>query len=184
VLAAADNLFAPRVSRNGFQGAAATNSSSRGGPVQSPRLFLSQRAFLQACYPKRIQLCVRRLRKRVGSLKLEDVHAYYEKVFRPDLTTIVVVGKVTPDQAQAVLKLFRCMASAGPKPETDLPPVARNRLAPPLYRTGAGSRMRCPLDNLRADTAAPRLLRAPAWPAGSFRRLLLPAGYIISSHQR
>jgi zinc protease len=55
------------------------------------------------------------------------VRDYYHKVFRPDLTTIVVIGKVAPEEAQAVIaKYFAPWKSTGPKPETLLPPIPPN----------------------------------------------------------
>jgi len=38
----------------------------------------------------------------VSSLTLGDVRTYYRRAFRPDLTTIVVIGKIRPDEARAV----------------------------------------------------------------------------------
>ncbi len=64
----------------------------------------------------------------VRSLTLEDVKRYYGATFRPDLTTIVVVGAVTPEEARATFeKWFGNWTASGPTPELDLPPVPPNR---------------------------------------------------------
>ncbi|MEJ2381983.1 MAG: pitrilysin family protein [Gammaproteobacteria bacterium] len=66
----------------------------------------------------------------VAALTRADVRRYYRDVFRPDLTTIVVVGKVTPQHARAVIeRYFGHWKARGPKPETLLPPVPPNRPA-------------------------------------------------------
>jgi len=63
----------------------------------------------------------------VESLSLDDVPGYHRRVFRPDLTTIVVIGSVTPDEARAAIeRSFGPWSADGPKPETDLPPVPPN----------------------------------------------------------
>ena len=62
------------------------------------------------------------------ALTLEDVRAYYHKVFRPDLTTIVVIGHVAAEQARATIeRYFGDWRAEGIKPDTDLPPVADNK---------------------------------------------------------
>jgi zinc protease len=122
-----DNLLRPAFPETAFKALQQRTRQAVAGQLQSP-VYLSQRAFLQAINPEKDPTLRQATPETVGSLKLEDVHAYYEKVFRPDLTTIVVVGKVTPDQAQAVIeKYFGAWKAAGPKPETDLPPVLRNK---------------------------------------------------------
>src|SRR5262249_50720037 len=63
----------------------------------------------------------------VRSLTPPAVRGYYASVFRPDLTTIVVIGKVDPRLARATIeKYFGAWASAGPKPEIDLPATPAN----------------------------------------------------------
>jgi len=66
----------------------------------------------------------------VRSLTLEDVKRYYGTTFRPDLTTIVVVGAVTPEEARAAFeKWFGNWTASGPTPELDLPPAPPNHAA-------------------------------------------------------
>src|SRR5581483_498516 len=49
------------------------------------------------------------------------------RVFRPDLATIVVIGKVTPEAAQAVIeKYFGAWSASGPQPPSVLPPAPNN----------------------------------------------------------
>ncbi len=59
---------------------------------------------------------------------LDDVKQYHASTFRPDLTTIVVVGDVTPEEAKAVIvKWFGGWTASGPKPNTVLPAVGLNK---------------------------------------------------------
>jgi zinc protease len=68
----------------------------------------------------------------VAALTLDDVRDYYRHAFRPDLTTIVVMGKVTPDEARATIeKYFGGWSASGPAPSTDLP------AAPPNHASAA-----------------------------------------------
>lgn len=61
------------------------------------------------------------------ALTLDDVKAYYTKTFRPDLTTIVVVGKVTPEVARAAFEReFHAWRATGDVPDVALPPLALN----------------------------------------------------------
>ncbi|MGD0479403.1 MAG: pitrilysin family protein [Terracidiphilus sp.] len=64
----------------------------------------------------------------VGKITLDEVKQYYASTFRPDLTTIVVIGDVSPEEARQVIeKWFGDWQAAGPKPDTTLPPIPINR---------------------------------------------------------
>src|SRR6202041_3827460 len=57
-----------------------------------------------------------------------DVKKFHATTVRPDLTTIVVIGDVTSDEAKAVIsKWFGEWKAEGPKPETTLPAVPVNK---------------------------------------------------------
>ena len=63
----------------------------------------------------------------VSGLSLDDVRAYYAKTFNPELTTIVVVGNVTPEAAKAAFEhSFGGWKGTGAAPVLDLPPVPLN----------------------------------------------------------
>ena len=63
----------------------------------------------------------------VNSLDMADVHDYYSRNFRPDLTTIVVIGDITPEHARDVItRAFGGWKATGATPVVDLPPVAGN----------------------------------------------------------
>jgi zinc protease len=58
------------------------------------------------------------------------VRAFHAATFRPDLTTIVVIGRVTPERARAAIeKYFGTWSATGAKPDTDLPAVPSNSAA-------------------------------------------------------
>ncbi len=63
----------------------------------------------------------------IEALTLDDVRAYYTTTFRPDLTTIVIAGNVSPVAARsAVERAFGAWRATGNAPALDLPAVAPN----------------------------------------------------------
>jgi zinc protease len=63
----------------------------------------------------------------IDALTLDDVKAYYAKIMRPDLTTIVV-GNVTPEGVRASIEsAFGSWHDSGATPKLDLPPLPLNR---------------------------------------------------------
>jgi zinc protease len=64
----------------------------------------------------------------VSKLTLDEVKQYHDSSVRPDLTTIVVIGDVTADEAKTVIqKWFGDWKASGPEPNTTLPPVPVNK---------------------------------------------------------
>jgi zinc protease len=89
--------------------------------------FLTQRSLRQAIFPKDDPSLRTPTAQTVRSLTLDHVKEYYHYAFRPDLATIVVIGKVTPVQARATIeRYFGSWTATGPKPQTDLPPAPPN----------------------------------------------------------
>jgi zinc protease len=94
--------------------------------IHSPG-YLAQRSLRAALFPPEDPTLREATPEGVRALTLDDVRAYYRKVFRPDLTTIVVVGHVSAEQARASIeKYFGPWNASGPKPATDLPVVPAN----------------------------------------------------------
>ncbi len=123
----ADNLLKPALPASAFEILRQEKLSSLPGLLKSPS-YLSQRALLEALYPKNDPSLREALPETVSKLTLGDVRSYYDTVFRPDLTTIVVIGRITPEQARAVIeKYLGSWRSHGSKPETDLPRAPLNK---------------------------------------------------------
>jgi zinc protease len=123
----ADNLLHPALPEAAFAVVRQETISSLRGQLQSPA-YLSRRALREALYPRNDPALRDPSPETVASLSLQDVKSYYAKAFRPDMTTIVIIGQVTPEQARATVeKYFGTWTAAGPKPATDLPPVPPNR---------------------------------------------------------
>jgi zinc protease len=90
--------------------------------------WLAQRGLREALFDKDDPSLHDATPETIHSLTRDDVLSYYHSTFRPDLTTIVVIGKVTPEQARATIeKYFGGWAATGPKPNVDLPPAPPNK---------------------------------------------------------
>ena len=98
-------------------------ASEVSGRLNSPG-YLTQRALRGALFPKNDPTQREALPATVQAISLGDLRAYYGAAVRPDLTTIVVIGKVSPEAAPAVIeKHFGSWAASGPRPNTLLPTV-------------------------------------------------------------
>jgi zinc protease len=90
--------------------------------------FLTQRSLRAALFPPEDPSLRMSTPESVRALDPAMVRAYYQRVFRPDLTTIVVIGKVTSQAARAAVdKYFGAWKAEGPRPDIDLPAAPANR---------------------------------------------------------
>ncbi|MHB1025087.1 MAG: M16 family metallopeptidase [Desulfobacteria bacterium] len=122
----AENLLHPSLPEDAFRIVRRQVASAVAGDLNSPD-YLARRALRTGLYPSGDPALRHATPATVGGLSLEDVRAYHGKVFRPDMTTVVVVGDVTPERAKEVVaNYFGGWKAAGPKPRTDLPPVPSN----------------------------------------------------------
>ena len=88
---------------------------------------LTSVALNKALYPATDPLQKLATPQTASAVGLPDVKAYYSTAYRPDMTSIVVIGDVTPEQARATFeKYFGAWKSQGPKPDVALPSVPRN----------------------------------------------------------
>ncbi|MEO6836663.1 MAG: pitrilysin family protein [Candidatus Tumulicola sp.] len=114
----------------------------------------------------------------VGGLTLDMVKAWYASAFRPDLTTIVVIGDTTPEQAKAVFeKYFANWTAAGPKPNVYPSPVPPNSASqvtvPATGRVQSSVQLVETVDLVRTDPDWAQLQLANAVLTGGFYSSLL-----------
>jgi zinc protease len=99
------------------------------GELKSPD-YKAERAFVEAAYPAGDPARRAATPETVGTVTLDDVKSYYASAYRPDLTTVVVVGDVTPEHARAAVeKSFGAWKADGPKPNLYSPAVPPNKAA-------------------------------------------------------
>jgi zinc protease len=121
----AENELHPALPTNAFKIVKRHLADRIAGELQSPP-YLRENALESALLPKN-DLCHPTSRS-ISSLSLADIRNYYKRVFQPDLTTIVVVGNITPERARSVIERnFGNWKSHGPRPRTHLSPVSTNQ---------------------------------------------------------
>jgi zinc protease len=125
----ADHQLHPALPGEAFKIVQQQVAGAVAGLLQSPG-YLASRALDKGLYPKGDPSLREATPASVSSLTLADVNDYYHKVFRPDLTTIVVIGRTTPEAARTVIeKHFGSWKATGPDPNVLLPPVPDNPAA-------------------------------------------------------
>jgi zinc protease len=119
----AQNELSPALPEKAFAIVRAQAAAALPGVLQSPS-FLARQALRGALFPPHDPELRHPTPKSLKSLTLGDVRRYYERTYRPDVTTIVVIGNVTPESARAVIERhFGGWHARGAKPPLELPPV-------------------------------------------------------------
>jgi zinc protease len=125
------------------------------GAMSSPD-HLVDVALNKALYPATDPLQTFATPQTAATVGLEDVKQYYRSVYRPDMTSVVVIGDVTPAQAKAVFtKYFGAWQAQGAKPNVELPAVPKNAASsvevPDVGRVQSEVELAQVLDLKRAD---------------------------------
>jgi zinc protease len=122
----ADNELHPALPQDGFAVQQDTLARTLAGEMQTPQYKMSialRKGLLPAGDPD-LRLPTP---ETVKALTLQNLKDYYAKTYRPDLTTIVVVGDITPENAKATVeRYFGQWKATGPKPDVVSKPIPVN----------------------------------------------------------
>jgi zinc protease len=125
----AENELSPALPEKDFKIIQPQLAASIAGELKSPDHIAGQ-ALTAALFPKPDPARRETTPDTVKSLTIQDVQNYYQAAFRPDLATIVVIGKIAPESAVAVIsKYFGDWKAEGPKPDTLFPPAPANAVS-------------------------------------------------------
>ena len=123
----ADNELHPALPARAFTVVQQQTAAALQGQLQSPD-FLTAMGLGKALLPAGDPQLRHGTPKNVMGLTLDKVKQYYAQTFRPDMTTIVVVGKIDPATAkQQVEQAFGSWKASGRKPDVDYAAVPPNR---------------------------------------------------------
>jgi zinc protease len=125
----ADNELSPALPADDFKIIQPQLAASVAGELQSPD-HIAGHTLATALFPPGDPARRETTPDSMKALTIDDVQNYYRASFRPDLTTIVVIGNVTADNAVAVIqKYFGDWQAAGDKPNTLFPPAPINSVS-------------------------------------------------------
>jgi zinc protease len=123
----ADNELHPALPEDAFKVVQQQTAEATAGELESPG-YRMQRALIKALLPSNDPLQRETTPKSISALKYDDILQYFASAYRPDLTTIVVIGDITPAEARSIIeKYFDGWKMNGPKPNVVLPPVPKNK---------------------------------------------------------
>jgi zinc protease len=123
----ADNELHPALPEQAFAVVRQQTSQFVAGNLESPG-YRTSRALDLALLPAGDPVLREATPATLAKVSLDDVKQYHDTTVRPDLTTIVVIGDVTPEEARTVIeKWFGSWKATGEKPNTVLPAVPLNK---------------------------------------------------------
>ncbi|GBQ62264.1 M16 family metallopeptidase [Komagataeibacter swingsii] len=123
----AENELHPALPEQAFRVVRANTAASLAGLLHSPQ-YLFQRAMQGAVSPAGDPSLRQAQPDEVMKLTLADCRAFWKSAYRPDLTTIVITGDITPAAAyRAISRTFGAWRASGPTPVVDLPPRPDSR---------------------------------------------------------
>jgi zinc protease len=123
----ADNELHPAFPAQAFQIVKQQTVGQLTGTVKSPT-YKFGRAVADALYPAGDPARRSATPETAATVTLDDVKSYYASTYRPDLTTIVVIGDVTAEHARtAIESAFGGWKADGPTPNIFPPAVPPNK---------------------------------------------------------
>ena len=119
----ADNELNPALPQDAFKIVQEQTAQEVAGELTSPG-YRTERALTRALLPLKDPLQRETTPQTVNAVSYQDVQRYYAETFRPDLTTIAIVGDISPEEARNIIeKNFGKWTATGTKPNVTLPPV-------------------------------------------------------------
>ncbi len=151
----ADEELHPALPDAAFQIVKGQTVGSLTGEMTSPE-HLTSVALNKALFPSDDPLQKFATPQTASAVGMDDVRSYFASVYRPDMTTAVVIGDVTPQQVRATFeKYFGAWTAHGPKPDVTLPQVPKNDAAsvvvPDVGRVQSDVQLAQVLDLARSD---------------------------------
>jgi zinc protease len=123
----ADNELHPALPAEAFAVVKDQTAQFVAGNLKSPG-YRTSRALDIALLPSGDPVLREATPATLATVTLDDVKQYHATTVRPDLTTIVVIGDTTPEEAKAVItKWFGDWKAEGSKPDTTLPAIPVNK---------------------------------------------------------
>ena len=122
----ADNVLHPALPADAFNTVKQQTAQFLEGQMKSPG-YQAEHALKRGLLPPADPGLREPIPQTVSSLTLDDVRKHHQATFRPDLTTITIIGDIDPGQARTVIeKYFGGWTAQGATPDPTLPPVPKN----------------------------------------------------------
>ena len=123
----ADNELHPALPADAFKVVQQQTAQEVAGSLESPG-YRTSHALELALLPAKDPALREPTPATISAITLDNVKSFYAATMRPDMTTIVVIGDITPEAARAEIeRSFGAWKAAGPKPNTTLPAVPVNK---------------------------------------------------------